>query len=129
MLYNKGLGIFVIALFLVPATLPLWYDALEGKNASPPKLELPADKKECIESADYMSRYHREMLSRWQELVVREGRHTYTATNGKEYTMSLTGTCLGCHSNKDRFCDRCHDYLKVEPSCWQCHVVPEKDKK
>ncbi len=39
--------------------------------------------------------------------------------------MSLTLTCLECHSNKDKFCDRCHDYLRVSPGCWDCHNVPK----
>ena len=128
MMYTKGLGIAVLALFLVPATLPLWYDAAAGRaRTAPPALELPAGKKACIEATDYMSRYHRELLARWQESVVREGRRTYVAADGKSYTMSLTKTCLGCHTDKAHFCDRCHTYLKVEPTCWRCHVVPPKE--
>ena len=38
--------------------------------------------------------------------------------------MSLTNTCLGCHSNKAQFCDQCHNYLEVTPYCWDCHVDP-----
>ena len=29
--------------------------------------------------------------------------------------MSLTRTCMDCHSNKAEFCDRCHNYLAVRP--------------
>ena len=47
--------------------------------------------------------------------------------------MSLSGTahtkdggsCMSCHANKDKFCDRCHDYLAVKPYCWDCHVEPQ----
>ena len=27
--------------------------------------------------------------------------------------MSLSNTCLDCHSNKAEFCDRCHNYASV----------------
>ena len=38
------------------------------------------------------------------------------------------GSCMSCHSNKDEFCDRCHDYLAVKPYCWECHVEPKGDQ-
>jgi hypothetical protein len=40
--------------------------------------------------------------------------------------MSLTRTCLDCHSNKAEFCDRCHTYMAVDPYCWDCHVEPKE---
>lgn len=126
---NRVLTVLLFALFLIPATLPLWYKAVVGAPAGPPKLELPADEKQCVESTDYMRKNHRELLNRWKDSVVREGKRTYVAASGREYTMSLTGTCLKCHSNKEAFCDRCHNYVRVEPNCWQCHVVPKGDSK
>jgi hypothetical protein len=42
--------------------------------------------------------------------------------------MSLTGTCLDCHSDKEKFCDACHTYSAVDPYCWDCHVIPEEAK-
>ncbi len=122
---NRVLIAFLFALFLIPATLPFSYKAVVGAPAGPPKLELPAGEKQCVESTEYMRKNHRELLNRWKDSVVREGKRTYVAGDGKEYTMSLTGTCLRCHANKETFCDRCHNYAKVEPNCWQCHVVPK----
>ena len=29
--------------------------------------------------------------------------------------MSLSNTCLDCHSNKAEFCDNCHTYASVKP--------------
>ncbi len=69
---------------------------------------------------------HMRLLNDWRDLVVREGERTYTAADGKVYEISLTGTCLKCHSNKETFCDRCHDYAGVTPSCWNCHIIPEE---
>jgi hypothetical protein len=41
--------------------------------------------------------------------------------------MSLTNTCITqCHSNKAKFCDRCHDYMNVQPWCWDCHNFPKE---
>jgi hypothetical protein len=37
-------------------------------------------------------------------------------------------TCLECHSNKTKFCDQCHNYLDVQPYCWDCHLVPKESK-
>jgi hypothetical protein len=37
----------------------------------------------------------------------------YVNPEGKLFNMSLSNTCLDCHSNKEKFCDRCHDYASV----------------
>jgi hypothetical protein len=50
---------------------------------------------------------------------------TYTDRDRRVVTMSLTGTCIkACHADKTVFCDRCHAYAGVTPTCWNCHVVP-----
>ncbi len=129
-LYNKGVVIAGIVVFLIAATFPLWYG--RGKAVSPPdlKLDTPAierlKEKRCVEPAAYMRANHMKLLVAWREDVVREGKRSYTATDGRVYPISLTGTCLGCHSNKDKFCDRCHDYSGAKPACWSCHVIPEE---
>ncbi len=47
---------------------------------------------------------------------------------GMEYQKSLTGTCMKCHANKADFCDTCHNYLGVSPTCWDCHNFPKEQK-
>jgi len=84
---------------------------------------LPVDQKTCVEATPYMRTHHVELLTAWRDAVVREGNRVYRAQNGKEYRISLTGTCLGCHRKKADFCDRCHTYMKVNPRCWDCHVT------
>jgi len=117
-----------LLVFLVLMTFPVWFN--KGKAAPPPNLALntPAIQqlkdKRCVESKDYMSADHMQLLDSWRRAVVREGDRFYRASDGKEYAMSLSGTCLGCHSNKEQFCDRCHNYEGVKPTCWSCHVVP-----
>lgn len=83
---------------------------------------------ECVESAEYMRSDHMELLNRWRHSVVRDGMRVYTNDAGKEFEMSLTRGCLECHTSKDAFCDECHDYAGVHPTCWECHVDPEEVK-
>jgi hypothetical protein len=75
-----------------------------------------------------MKAKHMELLDTWRQAVVREGESLYVASDRKQYRMSLSNTCLNCHSNKDQFCDRCHNYAGVKPACWTCHVVPQELK-
>ena len=129
-LYDPGKIIAGIVIFLIVATFPLWYG--KGRAVPPPdlKLDTPAiealKEKLCVEPAPYMRANHMKLLSAWRESVVREGNRSYKATDGKVYKISLTGTCLECHSNKDQFCDRCHDYAGAKPNCWSCHIIPEE---
>ncbi|MFC1970992.1 sulfate reduction electron transfer complex DsrMKJOP subunit DsrJ [Chloroflexota bacterium] len=114
-----GLVIFVILL-----TSPIWYSAASGRISYVSEPEIVTEEKQCVESAQYMRENHMDMLDEWRQLVVREGEHTYIPGDGKEYEISLTDTCMTCHSNKEEFCDRCHDYTGVEPDCWDCHNAP-----
>jgi hypothetical protein len=77
-------------------------------------------------AAEYMRDNHMELLNIWREDVVRKGDRTFTTVSGKKFEMSLTKTCIHCHSNKTEFCDQCHNYLGVSPYCWDCHVDPPK---
>jgi hypothetical protein len=131
-LYDAGKIIAGIVIFLILITFPLWYG--KGKAVAPPDLELNtpaiqqlADKR-CVEDTAFMRANHMKLLATWRDDVVRDGKRFYTASDGRTVEMSLTGSCLKCHSNKDRFCDRCHDYAGVKPTCWNCHIVPGEVK-
>jgi hypothetical protein len=129
-LYDGGKIIAGIVVFLIVASVPFWYG--KGKAVSPPDLKLDTPtierlkEKLCVEPAPYMRANHMKLLGAWRESVVREGNLSYRAADGKVYKISLTGTCLECHSNKDKFCDRCHDYAGAKPNCWSCHIIPEE---
>jgi len=129
-LYDGGKIIAGIVVFVIAASSPFWYG--KGKVVPPPdlKLDTPAieqlREKLCVETAPYMRANHMKLLAAWRESVVREGDRSYGATDGKVYEISLTGTCLECHSNKGQFCDRCHDYAGAKPACWSCHIIPEE---
>jgi len=128
-----GLIIF-LALVIVPLAPNL------GKTVPPPQrqLDTPVIKKlaekdrQCIMPTDWMRANHMQMLVDWRDNVVRtnekgapNGRE-FVTPDGKKYLASLTNTCLDCHSNKAQFCDQCHNYVAVAPTCWGCHLETGK---
>jgi hypothetical protein len=125
---DKKLIITGVIIFIIIVTFPFWYN--RGKAAPQPDLVLTAKAKAakvCVRSTDYMKAEHMQLLDVWREAVVRRGDRVYVSPDGKEYSMSLTNTCLDCHSNKADFCDRCHDYASVRPYCWDCHIDNPKE--
>ena len=123
-MYNADKIIIGLIIFLLLLSFPIWYSMARGQAAEAPELEIVTDAEECIEPVEFMRAEHMELLNEWKHSVVREANRIYVASDGKEYEMSLTGTCLDCHSNKEEFCDSCHEYAAVEPECWDCHVIP-----
>ncbi|PKN34044.1 MAG: menaquinol oxidoreductase [Deltaproteobacteria bacterium HGW-Deltaproteobacteria-19] len=121
-----GIG---LAVFLALATYPFWHAA--GKAMPVPELDLetPAIRalpaRLCVAPTAEMKTRHMQILDEWRTEVVRNGRRTFETPDGRRFDRSLTRTCMQCHSNKERFCDRCHDYAGVKPKCWDCHIVPE----
>jgi len=122
-----------LLIFLILLTFPFWY----GKGRAVPSLQLKIDtpeiarlaEKKCLEPTAYMRASHMELIDSWREAVVREGQRYYVTSSGKNVTMSLSQSCLGCHSNKEQFCDTCHNYAGVKPNCWSCHNVPKEAKR
>jgi [DsrC]-trisulfide reductase subunit J len=128
-MYDKSKIIPGLLIFLVLATFPVWYNVASGKVSYLPKPKAPADKKECVESKEYIRVHHKDLLEDWKQSVVREGRRTYEATNKKTYVMSLNRTCMSCHRDKAEFCDQCHNYVGVTNKCWDCHLFPKQEIK
>lgn len=121
-----------ILIFLGLLTFPLWY----GRGKAIPAFQLKIDtpeiarltEKKCIEPTPYMRSSHMELIDSWRTAVVREGQRYFVSSEGKKIFMSLSQNCLGCHSNKEKFCDICHNYAGVKPNCWSCHNVPKEAK-
>ena len=114
-----------LVVFVVLATSPFWLNALAGPESDPPELVLPVNEKNCVEDVATMRESHMDLLDTWRDTVVRTGERTYVSkATGEQFEMSLTNTCLGCHSKREEFCNRCHDYVAVSPYCWDCHVEP-----
>jgi hypothetical protein len=113
-----------LLLFLGLITYPAWHNLAAHTTSKGPHLVLPAHEKDCVAPVSYMRTSHMKLLLTWRDEVVRQGRQRYTAFDGKVHDMSLSGTCLRCHSKRE-FCDRCHSYTGVStPYCWNCHVDP-----
>ena len=119
-MHDAGKIVVGLAVFAGLATAPLWVGAVTGRGA-PPELQKPADAKQCIEPTAYMRAHHMELLDGWRDAVVRGGDRVYVAQSGERVPMSLTGTCLRCHKEPDKFCNKCHAYAGVEAFCWDCH--------
>ena len=121
-----------LIVFIALITFPFWYNKGNAVPAVEVKLSDKAKAaKTCVEPKEYMKAYHMQVLDVWRDEVVRKGNRIYTNTQGKQYNMSLsTGeeSCLGCHTEKAEFCDKCHNYASVQPYCWDCHIDPKEKK-
>ncbi len=124
---DKKWIILGLAVFLGLLTFPLWYNFLikAGKAAPAPEVVLTEKAKaakECVMPTDYMKVDHMQLLDLWRHSVVRNAKREFVNPEGKTFNMSLSNTCLDCHSNKAEFCDRCHNYASVRPYCFDCHI-------
>lgn len=120
---NKGTVLFGLVVFIVVATFPVWYSRATGDPGLRPKVELPAGETKCVEDKQYMTAWHMDLLNSWRDAVVRDGKRLYISeAYGDKHEMSLTKTCLKCHTSKEKFCDKCHEYADVSPYCWDCHL-------
>ena len=115
-----------LVVFFALITFPVWYNLATGGAGYQPELEKAAKGGQCVRDTVYMKSNHMDLLDEWRDKVVREGDRFEEGPDGVIYERSLTNTCLDCHENKDRFCDRCHDYLGVKPYCWSCHIDPKE---
>jgi hypothetical protein len=120
-----GLGVFVVLV-----TVPFWANHAVGAAARGPGLVLPAGEAQCVLPNDAMVASHVGLLLQWEHEMdtdVLERHHTFTASNGRHYAISVERTCLGCHgtaasSSAEGFCTQCHSYVgAAAPSCLSCH--------
>ncbi len=112
-----------LLIFLGLATFPIWRSLSAGTTTKGPEPVLPVREKQCVAPLDYMKTSHMSLLINWRDTKVRNNQGMFTAANGKTYTINLTTTCLQqCHTARADFCDRCHNYAGVSPTCWDCHL-------
>ncbi len=120
-MYDTGKIAIGVLATLTAVTFPFWFAVATGAGQAP-ELELPSNHDRCIESTEFMRSSHMQLLTDWRDSVVREGVREYTATDGRKFEMSLTKTCLDCHTSRQNFCGRCHEYVGASPNCWDCHL-------
>ncbi len=126
-LYDKGKVVAGLCIFVVLVTFPFWFNL--GKAAPVPEPQLSEKAKAakvCVEPKSYMKAEHMQLLNVWRDTVVRSAKRIYVNSRGEKYEMSLSNTCLDCHTEKAEFCDKCHNYTSVTPYCWDCHVDPKE---
>ncbi len=128
-IYNKNIIIAGLIIFFVIITFPFWYNMGKAAPLPEPKLTDKAKAaKECVRPKEFMRAEHMQLLDVWRDTVVRDAKRIYVNSEGKEFEMSLSNTCLDCHSEKAEFCDKCHNYASVTPYCWDCHIDPKEKK-
>ena len=125
-MHDAGKVITGLVIFLGLVAAPLLYNLGSGQAGYIPDLEKATGGEQCVRDSAYMTTHHMDLLDEWRDQVVRKGERFETGSDGNRYERSLTNTCLGCHKSREKFCDRCHTYLGVEPYCWDCHIVPEE---
>lgn len=121
-MYNKGTIIAGLAVFVALVTFPIWFNALDAGPM--PELELPPGG-ECVLPVNEMKASHMQLLNEWRDDVLRDADRVMVTVDGKEYRKGLQLTCMQCHTSKEKFCDKCHEYASVKPTCWGCHLTPE----
>ena len=127
-IYDRGKVIIGIVILAGLVAFPVFYNigkaakTLEPELATPTIQALPEPERVCVEPKSYMTENHMKLLNEWRDQVVREGKRDYIGFNEKTHTVSLQNTCIGCHSNYDNFCNRCHTYSGITPYCWNCHL-------
>lgn len=132
---NKKWIILGLVIFMALFLSPFLYNVLikMGKAepmADPVLSEKAKAAKACVMPTEYMRTEHMQLLDEWRLKVVRGADRAFTNAEGKTFDMSLSNTCMDCHSNKAEFCDRCHNYASVAPYCWDCHIEnPQGEKK
>lgn len=122
-MYNKGTIIAGLALFVLFVTFPIWFNGLDAGPLPKPELP-PGGEKLCVAPASEMRDNHMQLLNEWRDDVLRNSDRVTVTVDGKEYRKGLQMACMQCHSNKEKFCDSCHEYAAVQPTCWDCHLTP-----
>ena len=122
-MYNKGTIIAGLAIFVLFVTFPIWFNGLDAGPLPKPELP-PGGEKQCVAPAAEMRDKHMQLLNEWRDDVLRNADRVSVTVDGKEYRKGLQMACMQCHSNKEKFCDSCHEYAAVQPTCWDCHLTP-----
>ena len=128
---SKNIIITGLVIFVLAVLSPFWFNIITTTEAAP-EPELLGKAKEvnkCVLDKYDMRANHMSLLDEWRDSVVRDADRKYEAGNGQTFNMSLStgeNSCLGCHEDKEKFCDKCHTYASVDPYCWDCHTNPKE---
>jgi hypothetical protein len=115
-----------ILVFVSLLTLPLTLKTIGGNVEIPQAQVIKSENgapASCIEDREYMRANHMKFLMKWKHQVFDGGERSYVNRQGQTFDISLTGTCLGCHSNKEQFCGACHSNIGAKIPCFDCHTT------
>jgi hypothetical protein len=115
---RRNKSAFAIATVVLVVLLPVGYYAIRDAfpRSAEPFLEKPDPKyKECVRDIAYMRFHHMDLLKEIRVQAVRQG---------KRGDISLAN-CRGCHADRSRFCNRCHEAVNLHLDCFGCHNYPE----
>jgi hypothetical protein len=115
-----------LVVFLMLIGFPIWYNVANDRAGYVPELDKPTKGDQCVRDTEWMRTNHMDLLDEWRDLVVRDQQRFESNQVSPQMEMSLSNTCMDCHSNMSAFCDRCHDYMGVQPYCWDCHIEPQE---
>ncbi|MBF0623902.1 MAG: hypothetical protein HQL82_03745 [Magnetococcales bacterium] len=110
MLWSR-LVVMILVLLLSGSIQAQGSDAVRPAGGWP---GLKGDK--CIQPTDWMRKNHMEFLKQRREVTVREG------VRIRDESLLQ---CQTCHTSRQAFCDRCHQYVGVHPDCFDCHIYPK----
>ncbi len=133
-IYNGGKIFIGLLVFAVLAASPFIFNMGKSKTAEKPDIRidtpeiLKLEDKKCVAPREQMRATHMKVLDSWRDAVVRNDDRSPVLVSGRQYDKSLQNGCMKCHSNKEEFCDKCHAYVEVKPTCWECHIEPKEKK-
>ena len=94
-MYNKGLIVSGLVIFVLLVTFPIWFN---GLDAGPlPKPELPPNgTKECVAPAAEMRDSHMQLLNVWRDEVIRTSSREMVEVGSKKYVKSSKSNSRIC---------------------------------
>jgi hypothetical protein len=119
---NEKRKVLLVVIPILIILFPLGYsvaDFLFSKDTqrSRPFLQMPDAKyRQCVRETSYMRFHHMDLLKAIRDETVREGK-------AGEITLE---NCQGCHTNRERFCNQCHNAVNLNLDCFGCHYYPLK---
>jgi hypothetical protein len=124
-MYNKGTIIPGLIIFVLIVTSPILYNRLSAGDLPKPEQTSGVGKK-CVLPLQEMRDTHMQLLNQWRDEVLRDDDRSIVDVGGQKFRKGLQTACMQCHTNKEKFCDTCHEYASVKPYCWDCHLTPKQ---
>ncbi len=118
---KRNLTIAIILALIILSPIG-YYAVLHAFPQPEPFLEQPdPEYDECVKETEYMRFYHMDLLLEIRNETMREGKR------GEIGLSTGSQNCRDCHTNRERFCNECHNTVNLYPDCFTCHYYPESE--